>query len=515
MHVQRLDRFDRRGRHPVQADRLQILRADVRNLVDEPRQEGLGIVCLSRPEMREELGRKQHADPEFPALEQHLPKDIEIVLHDVVRLVDEKHRVDEAKLRVLAHEGLLREVDHVLVVQVQEQHEEHVAFLFADTESREVDDRDAVEELFERLRVGCALDEDLEVMEIGKNAVRGIHAIADEAGVLTNDVRQRRRSRGVGVVRPHYGRLQVISLSGPDAAVYLVQNVVQELDAAETRRRQMAARGRQGEHVERNPMRAHYAGADRANEVRLRVVTLVVENQELRGMAAVARGMPRELVDQRLRQLSLSRSKVADDADVELIQPGVAGMQVVRLRIGGAEALPDGEANPDVFLRRTARRARNTRRHVRRDGRTRRCGGGDRAPLDRLRSMRGGRRGPFALGAIGGPRAQRLGPGRDQGLDALLPKTPDHDLVRVATKPFGARQGIVSQFDGIDRTAQPDRVRALLIGKQHLKPFGPTRSVLGRGQRRLAAGHEHLFQHLLTRRDQRRRLVARRPLVQP
>ena len=55
----------------------------------------------------------------------------------------------------------LDEMEHVLVVQVEEQHHKHVAFLVSDPEGRQIDDRDATEEVVEPFRIGIASHEDL------------------------------------------------------------------------------------------------------------------------------------------------------------------------------------------------------------------------------------------------------------------------------------------------------------------------------------------------------------------
>src|SRR3546814_9572448 len=83
-------------------------------------------------------------------------------------------------------------------------------------------------------------------------------------------------------------------------------------------------------------MRANDAGAGRGNEVIAAIVPLVVEDEEARRAAAVLRDGRRDLGDQRLQELRLARAKVANDPDVELVEPRIG---YVEPEVAGPEAI--------------------------------------------------------------------------------------------------------------------------------------------------------------------------------
>src|SRR3546814_10848274 len=83
-------------------------------------------------------------------------------------------------------------------------------------------------------------------------------------------------------------------------------------------------------------MRANDAGAGRGNEVIAAIVPLVVEDEEARRAAAVLRAGRRDLGDQRLQELRLARAKVANDPDVELVEPRIG---YVEPEVAGPEAI--------------------------------------------------------------------------------------------------------------------------------------------------------------------------------
>ena len=258
-------------------------------------------------------------------------------------------------------------------------------------------------------------------------------------------------------------------------------------------------------------MRTDDARTYRFNEVRFGVVALVVEDQELGRVATVVRRAARELIDQCLRQLRLASPEVADDADVQLIQLGVAWVEVIRLPFARAETVPDLEENAQVrgsaLGSQTARRRRRPGSGV--VGRHSRTVTGvygwsriRRRSRDRSRGRRRSRWWRAVINALGLGR-RRIGSGfEDQGLDPLLPEPVEHHLVRVIAKRLFTGRTIATEFDGIDRAAQPGFVRALRLAKQHLEPSDPPCAVFPRGGERLAAGHKHFLQHFLARRGQ-------------
>ena len=69
----------------------------------------------------------------------------------------------------------------------------------------------------------------------------------------------------------------------------------------------------------------------------------------------------RKPVDQDLDELCLAGAEIADDADVELVEPGVARMQVEGLGGTRPEAFADDEAQAQL-LGRTARFPSTARR---------------------------------------------------------------------------------------------------------------------------------------------------------
>src|SRR3546814_18464528 len=83
-------------------------------------------------------------------------------------------------------------------------------------------------------------------------------------------------------------------------------------------------------------MRANDAGAGRGNEVIAAIVPLVVEDEEARRAAAVLRAGRRDLGEQRLQELRLARAKVANDPDVELVEPRIG---YVEPEVAGPEAI--------------------------------------------------------------------------------------------------------------------------------------------------------------------------------
>ena len=92
-------------------------------------------------------------DAELASLEQNLPQDVEVVLHDVVGFVDQEHRIDKAKLRIPSDIGTFLQIDHIFVVEVEQQDEDHISFLVSYPERGEIDDRDARKEFVEVLGV--------------------------------------------------------------------------------------------------------------------------------------------------------------------------------------------------------------------------------------------------------------------------------------------------------------------------------------------------------------------------
>ncbi len=140
----------------------------------------------------------------------------------------------------------------------------------------------------------------------------------------------------------------MVALLWADAPVDLLQDIAQELEASEAGGQKLPMGVRKAEHVEGNAVRTDNARTNRIDEIGLGVVMLVIEDQELRRVAAIGRRKARELVDQRLRQLRLASSEVDDDADVQLVQVGVAGVQVVRSPFSGDETLANLEPHAQV-----------------------------------------------------------------------------------------------------------------------------------------------------------------------
>lgn len=358
--VQRLDLLDGGGRHAVEADGLEFACRHVGHLVHEPSEQGFGIVYLARAEMRQVLRGEQDADTELPSLEQDLAEHFEVVLHDVVGFVDEEHRIDKAQLGIVTGVGTFLQVEYVFVVEVEEQDEEHVSLPVADPERGEVDHGDAGKEVVEVGGLGREIDEDLQVYEIGEDAVGRIDPIADHGLVLAQHIDQGRDvARGV-LIALHHGGLEMVALPRPDASVDLLQGVVEELHAPEARRRGVIAGGAKVEDVEGDAVRGDDAGLHRVDEVRLRVVALVVKDEELRGVSPVELRAGCKPVYEGLGELRLAGSEIADDADVELVEPGVARMQVERLRGACPKAFADDEAQAERFGR--AVRLRSTER---------------------------------------------------------------------------------------------------------------------------------------------------------
>ena len=103
-------------------------------------------------------------------------------------------------------------IDHVLVVEIEEQDDEHVAFRVPNAERREVDDRDTGEEFVEAPSVSRLFDEDLQIDQVGENAVRRVDLVADEGLVSPQDIDKGRDAARRAVVSLHRGGLEMISL---------------------------------------------------------------------------------------------------------------------------------------------------------------------------------------------------------------------------------------------------------------------------------------------------------------
>ena len=176
----------------LQADGFELPWRHIGDFVDEPCQQRLGVVGVAGPEVGEVLGGEENSDAELPSLQENLAQNVEIVLHDAVRLVDQEQGIDEAKLRIVTGIGALRKIDHVFVVEVEEQDDEHVAFLVPNAQRSQVDDRDAGEEFVEVPGVGRLFDEDLQIDQVGENAVGRVDLVADEGFVGLQDIDERR-----------------------------------------------------------------------------------------------------------------------------------------------------------------------------------------------------------------------------------------------------------------------------------------------------------------------------------